>query len=207
MKKSLILSFFFLMPFFLSNSVRADNWDYYKPSPSSINIDLRQPKTSKHFYITPRIGISYLGTFDPIKNGNLDWLYNFNVGFYLKDFRFDIEYEQHKDIAALKKKSYGDYRNAEQTGMFINTYYDFKNSYATPFVGVGVGRIKIKKEHNNRKSNAMSLSAGVSRAVNQYVVLETLLRGKYAFKKDRKEFDKKSNYYNLELLFGARFCF
>ena len=212
MKKYVLISIFLIL---MSVCAKADDWDYYgtknvKKYPA---YRIEQPDINANFYLSPRLGLSYL-TFDDISEA-VGFTGGLSAGVYVNNFRFEAEINKH-----LKRR-----RNSgtkfEQTDLFLNAFYDFKTPLSTPFIGVGLGRLSLKTNSNewwryvSEKNTAwaLSLTVGVSRAVTSNIAFEGMGRLKYANMPDPSspsflsDSETEAAYFNLELLAGLRFSF
>ena len=198
MKKLLL---FCLIWTLFSMNAKADNWDYYSSqsnSPKRIRV-LTQPERKGKFYVSPRLGINYLTNTDGFFQ-DIGMNAGIATGIYLENFRFDFEFNHY-------------FNKIEQQDLFLNAYYHFKSSYITPFAGLGLGYLKVKKHSFSDSDPVISLACGVSKQITPHIAFEGMGRFKYALNgiklpEDRyRNFNEKSNYFNLELLAGIRFSF
>ena len=172
----------------------------------------RYNQNDKKFYITPRLGFSYVNFLD---SGDMDvsgfgLVGNIAAGMYLnKNFRIDGEIGYHferevaeEEIDYLEDGSISlDY---SQMDFMLNGYYDIQtNSPWTPFVGAGVGlfntELSIEDYSSSETVFGVSVAGGASYAITDKVSAEGMLRGKYLFDEGAAV--------NLDALVGLRFSF
>lgn len=178
----------------------------------------RNAKDRKRFYVSPRVGMSYINFLD---SGDEDFsgvglALSGAVGMYLgKNFRADVEVGYHfeRELA-----SYSDFYgsidvNYSQMDFMLNGYYDFNNvGKLVPFVGAGVGlfnsemSMEISTPYYSGELESVSdtvfgvaLAGGASYPINDTVSAEGMVRGKYLF--------DEGSAINLEALAGLRFSF
>lgn len=178
----------------------------------------RSAKDQKRFYVSPRVGMSYVNFLD---SGDEDFsgaglALSGAVGMYLgKNFRADVEVGYHfeREVA-----SYSDWDgsidvNYSQMDFMLNGYYDFNNvGKLVPFIGAGVGlfnsemSMEISTPYYSGELESVSdtvfgvaLAAGASYPINDTVSAEGMVRGKYLF--------DEGSAINLEALAGLRFSF
>ena len=214
MKKYIFLGIFLSL---ISVCAKADNWDYYGVNKSKkypVYL-IEQPVTKANFYITPRLGISYLTLTENFSN-MVGLTGGLSAGVYVNNFRFEAEINKHfkrhfKQHFKQSSKRHDTYlSHLEQTDLFLNAFYDFHQPIVTPFVGVGLGRLSLKdncwwRVSQTSRAWAVSFTGGISRAITPNIAFEGLGRLKYAFKMSGAL--KDEDYFNLELLAGVRFSF
>lgn len=187
-----------------------DDQGYYQGSKAWDNGYLNQ--SEKRFYISPRLGFSYVNFLDA---GDEDYS-GFGLslsgaaGMYINEnFRADIEIGYHfeREIASISDLWYSYDINYSQMDFMLNGYYDFKNtgSSLTPFIGGGLGFFNSEisvSDYGDAASDTvlgLALAGGASYPVNDIVSAEGMLRAKYLF--------DEGSAINLEAIVGARFSF
>lgn len=172
------------------------------------------------FYVTPRIGASYMELLGTGDYDGLGLMANIAAGVYLTDnVRADVEVGYHfKREMAISRESTPNMSSREtddvrQVDVMANVYYDFNADEAfKPFVGIGAGYARIKdtveysettgfalQESETIGRFATALSVGFAYELTDNVAFEMLGRGKYIFNID--------DMMNLETLGGLRFSF
>ncbi|MBE6450133.1 MAG: porin family protein [Alphaproteobacteria bacterium] len=171
-------------------------------------------ENNKRFYVSPRLGFSYINFLD---TGDED-LSGFGLAFgaaagmYFGDnFRADVEIGYHfeRELASYKESGFEINFNYSQMDFMLNGYYDFHNvGTLVPFVGGGIGffNSEITEEVSGYGEISASdtvlglaLAGGASYPVNDMVSAEGMLRAKYLF--------NEGSAISLEAIIGARFSF
>ena len=184
---------------------------YNQPRPYNQSYTQKQQE-DKLFYVTPRLGGSYMKFLD---SDGLDGAFgltaNVAAGMYFGNFRADAEIAYHFDHELDSGKDYwGSWEiNLNSLEFFVNGYYDFKsNSPLTPFVGAGIGVSKVDFSIDSSYASAeaegdtvfgLAFSGGASYAITDMISFEGMGRGKYLF--------NEGSMIELELLAGLRFSF
>lgn len=172
------------------------------------------------FYVTPRIGASYMELLGTGDYDGLGLMANIAAGVYLTDnVRADVEVGYHfkREMAIARysnpNMSARETADIRQVDVLANVYYDFNADEAfKPFVGIGAGYARIKETVEGSTSIgfgiqesetigrfATALSVGFAYELTDNVAFEMLGRGKYIFNVD--------DMMNLETLGGLRFSF
>ena len=172
------------------------------------------------FYVTPRIGVSYMELLSTGDFDGIGLMANIAAGVYLTDnVRADLEVGYHfeREMAVSREStpnmSSRETDDIRQVDVMANVYYDFNADEAfKPFVGIGAGyaRIKDTVEYSESTGFALqesktfdrfttALSVGFAYELTDNVAFEMLGRGKYIFNID--------DMMNLETLGGLRFSF
>ena len=172
------------------------------------------------FYVTPRIGASYMELLGTGDYDGLGLMANIAAGIYMTDnVRADVEVGYHfkREMAIARYSSPNmsarETADIRQVDVLANVYYDFNADEAfKPFVGIGAGYARIKETVEGSTSIgfgiqesetigrfATALSFGFAYELTDNVAFEMLGRGKYIFNVD--------DMMNLETLGGLRFSF
>lgn len=162
----------------------------------------RRQAQRKTFYVTPRLGGSYVNFLDGDSVSGFGVMGNVAVGMYFgQNFRADAEVGYHF------KREVVNYVDYSQWDFTLNGYYDFKNrSPLTPFIGVNAGfynqKLSLNKwaDYSESETNfGLGLSGGASYQINDMMAFEGMVRGTYIF--------CEGNAINLDVLAGLRFSF
>ena len=185
-----------------------NNTDYAWDSQNQWNT-----KNAKRFYISPRLGISYINFLDSDDEDMSGFGLSLGAaaGMYFgNNFRADVEIGYHfeKELASFDAVDV----NYSQIDFMLNGYYDFHNvGTLVPFVGAGVGffnseiTLDVSSPYGSGEASAsdtvlgVALAGGASYPVNDVVSAEGMLRAKYLF--------DEGSAINLEAIVGARFSF
>ena len=168
------------------------------------------------FYVTPRIGASYMELLSTGDFDGIGLMANIAAGVYLTDnVRADVEIGYHfeREMAIERTPDYKMISDARQVDILANAYYDFNvDGEFKPFVGIGAGLAKVRgtekytvygepeeKESKTFDRFTTALSVGFAYELTENVAFEMLGRGKYIFNID--------DMMNLETLGGLRFSF
>ncbi len=168
-------------------------------------------KSGKHnrnankFYVTPRLGFSYVNFLD---SGDLD-VSGFGLagsvaaGMYLNNnIRLDAEIGYHFEREVAEE--YGISLDYSQMDFMVNGYYDIQTKGPwTPFIGAGLGlfntELSVEDYSASETVFGVSIAGGASYAITDKVSAEGMLRGKYLFDEGAAV--------NLDALVGLRFSF
>ena len=168
------------------------------------------------FYVTPRIGVSYMELLSTGDFDGIGLMANIAAGVYLTDnVRADVEIGFHfeREMAIERTPDYKMISDVRQVDILANAYYDFNvDGEFKPFVGIGAGLAKVRgtekytvygepeeKESKTFDRFTTALSVGFAYELTDNVAFEMLGRGKYIFNVD--------DMMNLETLGGLRFSF
>lgn len=161
----------------------------------------RYNQNNKKFYVTPRLGFSYVNFLD---SGDMDvsgfgLAGNVAAGMYLNNnIRLDAEIGYHFE------REVAEYLDYSQMDFMVNGYYDFqKTGPWTPFVGAGLGLFNTELSVGGYAASetvfGFSVAGGASYAITDKVSAEGMLRGKYLL--------DNGSAINLDALVGLRFSF
>lgn len=162
----------------------------------------RRQAQRKTFYVTPRLGGSYVNFLDGDSVSGFGVMGNVAVGMYFgQNFRADAEVGYHF------KREVVNYVDYSQWDFTLNGYYDFKSrSPLTPFIGVNAGfynqKLSLNKwaDYSASETNfGLGVSGGASYQINDMMAFEGMVRGTYIF--------CEGNAINLDVLAGLRFSF
>ena len=180
---------------------------YYENSRSSNG--LLGGTNGKQFYVTPRIGGSYVNFVhakDDI-DGAFGVFGSVAGGLYLPNqFRADIEIGYH-----FKREIDNTKIDFSQWDFMLNGYYDIDiGSPLTPFVGagLGLGHMKLTASEDDyddssytKTSFAASIAGGAMYPITDMIAVEGMGRGRYVFYSERMAL------WTLEVMAGVRFSF
>ncbi len=175
------------------------NYSNYETTPA------QKSHSSKRFYITPRVGGSYVNFLNEKGlDGGFGFMTNIAAGMYFNQFRTDVEVGYH-----FEREMGNSSIDFNQIDFLANGYYDFKNSTSfTPFIGAGIGfahtklsvdLAKLGEVSASETNLSVALSGGINYALNDVISFEGMGRGKYIF--------CNGDLLDLELLAGVRFSF
>ena len=159
----------------------------------------------KTFYVTPRIGGSYVNFLESGEDDfdGLGLTGNVAIGAYLgNNFRVDAEVGYHgkREVA----EEFGSDVDYKQLDVMLNGYYDIKtDGKLIPFVGIGAGWYKSKftedKQSDTDRVVGVSVAGGATYPITDVIAAEGMVRAKYLFHTE--------NALNMDALVGLRFSF